>query len=268
MHLRKELERLYIKYNRPELINPDPLQFLGSFADIKDREIVALIASSLAYGRVAQIIKSVSQVVDKMLPSPRTFLETSSNKKIQSVFKGFKHRFTTDEDLVGLLLGIKGVLRRHGSLNRCFVQGYDDSDETILPALQEFVKAIAEEGKGTKLLSCPSKASACKRLNLFLRWMVRRDAVDPGGWEGICPSKLIVPLDTHMHKIGLALGMTKRKQADMRTACEITRAFSAISPKDPVKYDFALTRFGIRDDMDLSSIPSSRSSFCGCPLRS
>ncbi|MFH1829672.1 MAG: TIGR02757 family protein [Pseudomonadota bacterium] len=254
MHLKTKLEKLYAKYNRPELINPDPLQFLGIYKDVKDREIVALIASSLAYGRVAQILKSVDCVLSRMRPGPRAFLERSSEKKIQETFAGFKHRFTTDDDLKDLLLGIKKVLQKHGSLNQCFVQHYDEQHETILPALENFVKEITHEGEGTKLLPCPSRKSACKRLNLFLRWMVRNDAVDPGGWEGVCTSKLIVPLDTHMHKIALSLGMTKRKQANMRTALEITRSFAKIFPQDPVKYDFALTRFGIRNDMDIKEI--------------
>ncbi|MBW2545477.1 MAG: TIGR02757 family protein, partial [Deltaproteobacteria bacterium] len=100
----------------------------------------------------------------------------------------------------------------------------------------------------------PAKGSACKRLNLFLRWMVRRDDVDPGGWDDIPPSKLVIPLDTHMHRICLAFGFTKRKQADMKTALEITDSFRAIVPDDPVRYDFALTRLGIRKDAAPASL--------------
>ncbi len=99
----------------------------------------------------------------------------------------------------------------------------------------------------TMLLPSPGKGSACKRLNLFLRWMVRSDDVDPGGWSGVDAGKLIVPLDTHMHRMGLEVGLTRRKQADMQAALEVTRAFRTIAPEDPVRYDFALTRLGIHD---------------------
>ncbi|MCK4410112.1 MAG: DUF2400 family protein, partial [Candidatus Eisenbacteria sp.] len=128
-------------------------------------------------------------------------------------------------------------------------------DETVLPALTSFVGGIADAScvaagvEGACPLPDPARGSACKRLHLFLRWMVRSDDVDPGGWDAVPASKLIVPLDTHMHRFSLLLGLTDRKQANGRTALEITRAFRSFSPDDPVKYDFSLTRLGIRDDL-------------------
>jgi len=104
------------------------------------------------------------------------------------------------------------------------------------------------------LIPCPQKKSACKRLHLYLRWMVREDAVDPGGWNRIPASKLLVPVDIHMHRIARMLNLTCRSQADIKTAMEITRGFCKWAPDDPVKFDFALTRFGIRSDMDIESI--------------
>lgn len=254
MKFRSRLDKLYTEYNKPELIHPDPLEFLGSFKDVRDREIVGLIASSLAYGRVAQILKSVRLVLDGLKPSPHVFLKSSSKKDIRDKFKGFKHRFSTGSDLSNLLIGIKCAIDEHGSLNACFLNGYDDSHDTIHPALASFVNTLVGGGRETNLLPAPSKGSACKRLNLFLRWMVREDDVDPGGWSGIPRSKLIVPLDTHMRKIGLGFNMTKRRQGNLRTATEITRAFAKICPDDPIKYDFALTRFGIRDDMNMEEM--------------
>jgi len=120
-------------------------------------------------------------------------------------------------------------------------------DDTVIPALEGFAKAFFPSGSPF-LIPAPSKGSACKRLNLFLRWMVRQDEVDPGGWDLIPPSKLVVPLDTHMHRIGLLLSFTNRKQADLQTALEITDAFRKVAPHDPVKYDFVLTRLGIWSD--------------------
>ena len=248
------LEALYCKYNRREFVHPDPLEFLYPYEKLCDREIVALVASSLAYGKVAQILKSVSCVLEQMTPSPSVFLKRASLETIQQNFSGFKHRFTTGQHLSFLLFGVKQVLKSYGSLHACFMSGLND-DDTVLTALTSFAGVLslcADRGPG-HLVPAPEKGSACKRLNLFLRWMVRRDEVDLGGWENVPASKLIVPVDTHMHRICLLLGLTTRKQADMRTAMEITDAFREMVPEDPVRYDFSLTRLGIRDDADLEA---------------
>lgn len=251
--LKEMLEQLYHKLNKRRFVHPDPLEFLYDYHDLRDREIVALVASSLAYGRVLQIVKSVSDALSHMKPLPFDFIMGSSERVIKSAFVGFKHRFTVGQDLSHLLIGARKVINRHGSLGGCLAASLGPGDDTILPALCSFASELCTNGKITGLLPRPGDGSACKRLNLFLRWMVRSDEVDPGGWRGIPRSKLIVPLDTHMHRIGIALGFTKRRAADMRTAMEITHAFATISPDDPVKYDFALTRLGIRKDADIGS---------------
>ncbi len=247
------LEKLYNTLNRREFVHPDPLEFLYEYPDVGDREIVAIIASSLAYGRVSQILKSVRCILE-LMETPRAFVESETLHSMNKIFEGFKHRFTTGTDVANLLFGIKMVLEKFGSLERCFLSGIKDTDETILPALKNFVREIKIHGEenGRSLLADPCKGSACKRLNLFLRWMVRNDSVDPGGWKDVSPAKLIIPLDTHMHNISLMLGVTRRRQANMVTALEITRAFSELCPEDPVKYDFCLTRYGIRKDLSLS----------------
>ncbi|MDB9823415.1 TIGR02757 family protein [Deltaproteobacteria bacterium] len=251
---KEKLDGLYNLYNHREFVHPDPLEFLYAYPDLRERELVGLIASSLAYGRVAQILKSVSSILERMNNSPRSFLLGSSRKQLFSSFSGFKHRFTTGEEMASMLLGVKHVIEQYGSLYDCFLAGFNN-DDTILPALSAFVNKLLGAASETRnsLLPSPERGSACKRLNLFLRWMVRKDRVDPGGWDGVSPSGLIIPLDTHMHKICLDLKMTVRKQADMLTAIEITAAFGEIVPKDPVRYDFALTRLGIRKDADLES---------------
>lgn len=257
------LEKLYKKYNRREFVSPDPLEFLYDYKNIRDREIAGLIASSLAYGRVGQILKSVSTILNQMNPSPSAYLRNKNNNDIKKTFKDFKHRFTTGDDVSDLLIGIKFIIKKYGSLEKCFFSGLKREHETVLDALSTFAKefpltpTLSPKGRGEKMrciIPSPANGSACKRLHLFLRWMVRNDEVDPGGWSKIPKSKLIIPLDTHMHKIGLMLGFTKRKQADAKTAMEITRAFAHYAHNDPVKYDFALTRFGIRDELCLSSL--------------
>jgi len=253
---RNNLERLYRQYNRREYVHPDPLEFLYDYSNPQDQEIVGLIASSLAYGRVAQILKSVSCVLNLLTPSPSLFLKDASFNDLQNMFTGFKHRFATGNHISDMLIGTKQAIEKYGSLYTCFVAGFKENDETILPALSFFVRKITDDGnlEPGHLLPLPEKGSACKRMNLFLRWMIRQDDVDPGRWKDISQSKLIIPLDTHMHRIALKAGLTSRKQTGIKTALEITSGFKKIIPEDPVRYDFVLTRIGIRDDIDTGDL--------------
>jgi len=253
---RKNLDYIYSKYNKRALVNPDPLVFLYDYPDPREREIVGLIASSLAYGRVKQILKDVSFLLDTMKPSLMNFKNSGSNIFFLKTFGPFKHRFTTGDDIAALLSGIKNVLEKYGSLENCFAAGYKNSGSNIIAGLEFFVTELSScfENSRTYLLPAPSKGSACKRLNLYLRWMIRQDDVDPGGWTSVPASALFIPLDTHMYQICSAAGMTERKTADFKTVIEISENFRKINPEDPVKYDFALTRFGIREELDWSHL--------------
>ncbi len=250
--MRDWLEIQYSRYNRRRFVDPDPLACVYGYGDPAEREIAALIAASLAYGRVSQIIRSVSDILNRMGRSPRAYLESTAPDRIGQDMAGFVHRFARDDHLTALLLAVQQILERHGSLKRCFLSHLEDSEETVFPALCRFSEELRESGgpgRPDHLVACPEKGSACKRMNLFLRWLVRKDRVDPGGWEAVNPSRLIIPLDTHMFRICSKLGLTSRKQANMKTAIEITEAFRQWSPEDPVKYDFTLTRFGIRKEL-------------------
>lgn len=246
---------MYLKFNRRSFVHPDPLEFLYSFHELKDREIAGLVASSLAYGKVRQILKSVSIALKKISP-PYDFLINSDTRFLLSVFRDFRHRFTTGKNMALMLAGAKSAILKYGSLEQCFKAGFVTSAPNILPALELFVKELSSEfdSEGNYLLPLPSRGSACKRLNLYLRWMVRCDNVDPGDWSDIPKSKLLIPLDTHMWRICRRLGFTSRKQADMKAVLEVTSAFRRFCPDDPVRYDFALTRFGIRKDVDMKEI--------------
>lgn len=248
------LERLYVKYNRRRYVSPDPLQFLYEYPAVCDREIVGLIASSLAYGRVNQIIVSTALILEPMGRHPRRFLLSTAPRAIQSLYRRFKHRFATGVEMSALLADVGRILNEYGSLNACFVAGLCASDTTVLGGLTKF--AAEFRCRGNHLIPVPESGSACKRLNLFLRWMVRKDAVDPGGWRGVSPSQLIVPLDTHMARIAREQGLTSRRSADMKMALEITDAFRKYRPNDPVRYDFALTRLGIHPVVKTSVFPS------------
>jgi uncharacterized protein (TIGR02757 family) len=258
--LRAGLDSLYHKYNRRAFVHPDPLELVYRYDAPADQEIAGLIAACLAYGRVAQILASVSRVLDAIggdaQGSPRSFLETATDRELRQLLPEFKHRFTPGTEVASLLLGVKRAIAENGSLEALFAAGMGMKDETILPALGVFVDRLRVLAGGARacpsLLSSPADGSACKRLNLFLRWMVRRDKVDPGPWRSASRAKLVVPLDTHLHRIARQLRLTERKQADLKTAMEITRGFAECSPRDPVRYDFCLTRLGInpacRDD--------------------
>ncbi len=246
--LGRALEQTYALYNAARYIHPDPLEFLAAYPALEDREIVGLVASSLAYGRVTGILASVAKILDVLGPHPRGYLEQASLGDLLAAFDGFKHRFTTGEDMAHLLAAATRVAKAHGSLGEAFGRQVGPGDDTVVPATERFVDMLAAEaGRELKfLLPSPRLGSACKRFNLFLRWMIRHDDVDPGGWDGSLTRLLVVPLDTHMHRIARSLGLTSRRSGDMRTALEITMAFARFSPDDPVKYDFALTRLGIQ----------------------
>lgn len=246
-------EKIYSDCNRREYVSPDPLQFLYDYSDSADREAVGLIASGLAYGRVGQILKSVSRVLGTLGPRPAEFLKNSSRKDYEAALRGFVHRFTDCSEICSFLDAIGAALRDYGSIENLFLEGWRGD---MTRGMESFALAFRRYcgREDLFLLPRPSKGSACKRMALFLRWMVRRDEVDPGGWSGISPSDLLVPLDTHMFSISRTLGLCGAKCANGKAAAEITENFKDISPEDPVKYDFALTRYGIREEMTVEEL--------------
>jgi len=240
------LERLYAELNRREFVHPDPLEFVYRYTAAADREAAGFIAAALAYGNVTQILRSVDKVLKPMGASPSGWLRERTAGGIAREFRGFKHRFTDGRQLAVFLRNMKAASARHGSLENCFLRHYRPGEETVVRAVYDFVDDFNSAGRAPTLTPSPEKKSSFKRLNLFLRWMVRKDAVDPGVWRRVSAAKLIIPLDTHMFQAAGKLGLTSRKDASMRTALEITAGFRAVSPGDPVRYDFALTRAGIR----------------------
>ncbi len=247
---RQALEKLYECFNRRELVSPDPLELLYNYDNPRDMEVAGLVASALAYGRVKQILSSAGEVLSRM-ESPARFAEETGFEKMRRTFAGFKHRFATGEQVAAMIFGAGRLIDTYGSLESAFADGITHQDKTTMPALAAFADRLrTAAGRLGHLLACPSAGSACKRLHLYLRWMVRADEVDPGCWKSVPAAMLVVPVDVHMHRICRRLGLTSRSQADIKTALEITDAFRRFSPDDPVRYDFALTRLGIREDVD------------------
>lgn len=238
-------------------IEPDPLQLVLRYTDPLDQEVAGLIAAAFAYGRADIIVANIGALLSSMGSSPFAYLSTFNRREAEKQFRGFAHRFHKTADLVVLLERIAVVVGEHGSLGGLFRACYDPADADIGPALGRFVKAIigglvprrsSRSAKSLQsLLSSPDDGSACKRMNLYLRWMVRRTAPDLGLWDFVDPAKLVMPLDTHVHRIATFLGLNDRKSADWKTARLLTDRLARLDPADPIRYDFALCRLGILD---------------------
>ena len=261
-------------------ISPDPLELVLRYRDPLDQEIAGLIAAAFAYGRADIVVRNGGWILDRMQPSPFRYLQSFHKAEAEQHFAGFSHRFHKTPDLVALLTCLAAVINEHGSLGALFHHCYDASDLDIGPSLARFVahvipsvsegpvrtggRTISDHGAARShrslaharddvsknlryLLTSPDDGSACKRMNLFLRWMVRRTPPDLGIWDFVDPSKLVVPLDTHIHRITTFLGLNRRKSADWKSARAITDGLAKFDAADPVRYDFAICRLGILD---------------------
>ena len=251
-------------------IEPDPLQLVLRYDDPLDQEVAGLIAAAFAYGRADIIVANIGVVLRRMTPSPYRYLLRYDAKEAAKRFAGFTHRFHKTPDLVAFLQLLANAIHEHGSLGALFQTCYDATDEDIAPSLSRFVEAVllptADRQSPTLqyLLTNPKDGSACKRMNLFLRWMIRRTSPDLGLWTFADPAKLVIPCDTHIHRIATFLGLNDRKSADWKAARGITDRLAEFDPTDPVRYDFALCRLGI---LDLCSRKRSAGNCAVCLLR-
>jgi len=221
-------ETVYRQFHHKRFVSPDPLEIVLRYESVLDREIAAFIASSLALGRVDGILRASSWILSR-LPGPRAALIEMDEAEIVHLCTPFRYRFFTGENLAGLLIGLKGVLAEYYTLEKCFTSGLPSGAgagtgrgvRTIagLSALVSRVRSFAR-GRldGSIMIARPDLGSACKRLLLFMRWMVRRDAVDPGGWTAVSPADLLVPVDTHMLRVCRWLGLTSRTTGSIRVS--------------------------------------------------
>lgn len=234
-------------------IEPDPLQLVLRYSDPHDQEVAGLIAAAFAYGRADVIVRNIGALLDAMTPSPYQYLTAFEVKEARKRFATFAYRFHKTDDLVALLDRLSRIIKQHGSLGALFEKCYEANDPDIGPSLERFVNAIITVTRHPSpvtlkyLLTSPSDGSACKRMNLFLRWMVRRTSPDLGLWTFVDPAKLVVPLDTHVHRIARFLGLTRKKTANWKTARALTDKLATFDNADPIRYDFALCRLGILD---------------------
>jgi uncharacterized protein (TIGR02757 family) len=250
------LEEIHRQYHRPEYIHPDPLEFLHAYPAVEDRELVAFLAAGLAYGNMSGILRSVRRVLDVLGPQPAAWLRRHADAELADLLRGFQHRWTSADDVVVLLRVLAEGQRQWGGVGEHLARQIQPADCDLQPALVRWVGALQGLGLSARhsLVADPSRGSACKRLYLLARWMVRQDAVDPGGWSGISPALLLVPVDVHLHRMARRLGFTRRRVADLRTAREITGGFRRYDATDPVRFDFSLTRMPLHDRLEASAI--------------
>ena len=245
------LDRLYASFNHPESAL-DPIQIVRRYSRVDDREVIGFIAAGLAFGRVASVMASIESVCAVLGSAPAEFVRRFDPGRDAGGLRPLVHRWTRGDDLAGLILILQDLLAADGSLERAFARDLRPDAADVQDALESFssraravdlrsVYGRAKRNPGAHyFFSRPSTGSACKRLNLFLRWMVRQDAVDPGGWSSVPARQLVVPLDTHTIRAGKCLGFTRRASPGWKMAAEITEALRAFDRDDPVRYDFAL----------------------------
>ena len=249
-------------------LTPDPVAFPHRYADPLDAEAAAFLAASFAFGGVLQIRNFLSRLFDVLSPSPHAALTAAEPLRRRSV-AGLSHRFVSSEGVHRFLRCVRGVYLDHGSLERFYIAGRGGDSPDLRRDLARFLDGIrARWGENLPrerdfLFPRPERGSACKRHNLFLRWVVRGpDGVDLGLWRAVTPRDLVVPLDTHMARLGGWLGLTRRKTPDWRMAEEITDSLRVACPEDPVRFDYPLTRLGI---LKVCTLP--RRGVCGrCPV--
>lgn len=246
------LERLYREFDYTARVELDAIRFPLRYPDPADREVVALLTACLAYGRVDLFSRGLERLLGEMGPSPAAFVRGFDSRRDAARFDGFIYRFNRPRDIAGFCVATRDLLARWGTLEKCFLAGDAEPAGPIGPALERFARAFLDAdlrdvfprrrvSRGYRhLFPLPSLGGPCKRLHLFLRWMVRRERPDFGLWTSISPARLVIPLDTHIENMSRAIGLTRRRSRNGRMAEEITRRLAAIDPADPVKYDFAL----------------------------
>jgi uncharacterized protein (TIGR02757 family) len=249
--LREYLDRLASEYG-PQYLHTDPIGAVRRFRDPDDREVAAFLAAGLAFGRVRIILQNLDQLWDRLDGRPAKTVDAWTSRDAKRL-QGFVHRWVPGQELALVLNALGKARRKHGSLRELFLKTYHPEDTDLSRSLSHFVLSLIGQKPFSDLprgvatfFPDPSRGGACKRLNLFLRWMVRPDdGIDLGLWAPVRPDQLVMPLDTHVSRISRYLGLTSRRTVDWKMAVEVTDRLRSFDSLDPVRYDFALSRLGI-----------------------
>lgn len=260
--LGERLESLYRRYG-PETADTDPIVFPRRYAADEDREVAGWIASAFAYGQVRTIQQNVGRLLEALGARPASALDRIADHRrfAREELGGFRHRFHGATDAAALFHAIARVRAEAGSVRAFFEREFRPEEQDVAGLVSRAVARIEafdyRPVLGTRGIPAgspvrfffpdPADGSACKRWNLYLRWMVRKDALDFGLWPGIPTDRLVIPTDTHVHRIARRLNLTRRRTADWKAAREITDSLSRFDPRDPVRFDYALCRIGILD---------------------
>ena len=252
------LDQLLSQMDYGERVAADPIRFPKRYKNQKDQELVALFSALLAYGRVKSIGECLERLFDSLGDSPATLaMIDAQNYRLNGCFErrfpDFVYRFTRENDLNKLWIAVGEIFIRYENLGQCFMSHDQAEDSSLISAYQGFYNELNHYSKGliggrgfNHLVSDPKKGSALKRINMFLRWMVRGpDQVDLGLWSNLGSHRLIIPLDVHVFRLSSALALTQRRTPDLKTALEITKKLREFDPIDPIKYDFAIAHLGI-----------------------
>ena len=254
--LKRRLDEQYAQFN-DALSVTDPIQIVRRYARPADQEIVAFCAAALAFGRVQSVLNSIEGLMSVMGASPAAYVRAFEPSRDRGTLDHLVHRWTRGIDLAALVWLLHQMLDSHGSIEHFFADGFDRDADTIEHALDAFSRRAcaldqrAVYGRSVRkpgvayFFARPSSGGACKRLNLFLRWMVRRDSVDLGVWTRVRPAQLIIPLDTHVIRLGRCLRLTRYASPGWRMAADITASLRRLDPVDPVRYDFSLCHIGM-----------------------
>jgi uncharacterized protein (TIGR02757 family) len=267
--LKRALDRFVARADKPALVRGDPVELVRRYRDPEDQEVAGLLVAMMAYGRVASIKAKASRALGLLGEHPARAI---ADKKRLRALSGFVHRFQSGDDLPRFLGAIARVRKRHGSLAAAFRACTDGSEPHYIGAMERFTGELSRaiEGALSPGLRFLLPSGGAKRICLYLRWMIRApDGVDLGTFRvlapGTTPAKLVIPLDTHIERIGRYLGLTDRKSGGVRTAIEITSTLAELCPEDPLVYDLALCHLGIS-----GRCPRKRDvTICAdCPIRS
>ena len=254
----------------------DPVHIVRRFTSPADREIVGFCAAALAFGRVASVLQSIESLLAVMGPHPAAFVRRFDPVQERLRLEPLVHRWISGRDLIALLIVLQRMLIEAGSIEAFFLQGDVATSPHVGPALDSFsTRALATDLRAAYgrrvprqrgvayFFPRPSAGSACKRLNLFLRWMVRRDEIDLGVWSKVSSARLVVPLDTHVIRLGRCLKLTRYTSPGWKMALDITNALRAFDSTDPVRFDFALCHVGMMNACGFQKPQGSSQ----CPLR-
>lgn len=250
--LKEFLDEKVIHYNTPDFITLDPISIPHRFSKKQDIEISGFFAAILAWGQRKTIINKCLELMAMMDHAPHDFMLNHSEQDLKP-FLQFKHRTFNDIDTLYFIHFFKSFYQQHQSLEVAFTEGFENREDIMYDLLVNFRQVFFSDplapGRTAKHIATPARKAACKRINMFLRWMVRKDSngVDFGIWNTIKPSQLICPCDVHVDRVGRKLGLISRKQTDWLTAIELTENLRKFDPLDPVKYDFALFGLGVEE---------------------